>query len=174
MFRLPIPYVAAFLVALALAGIGRPGAETAKAEPLPPAMQAAWDAAAEWWGVAPTGCASLTVEVSAAAALTAEFPDTPPGYAVLGRATIPPGGGPPVACAVRLAVELLADPGELCQVARHEYVHILGLDHAPEGIMRAELETADAPDCYASRQRRKRPKHAKFRRGPAIRAGKAR
>lgn len=109
------------VVALMLA-LGSPAAATAA--PFGPAEEQAWAEAIIYWQRAPTLCTSITREVVEPASLE-----------TAGWATIP---SAPQPCLVLVRSGL--PPQELCWVVRHEYAHLLGLDHD-------DPELATLPAC---------------------------
>jgi hypothetical protein len=100
----------AFLLAAVLLALGASGA---RAAPFGPAEEQAYAEAEAFWGREPTLCTTIRKEV------------VPPGSIdAFGEATMPTG---PMPCELLIAEGL---SGEfLCSIVRHEYGHLLGLDH---------------------------------------------
>lgn len=115
--------LALYLIAAAVLGCPAP----AGAAPFTAELERDFGAAAEWWGRAPTGCSTLTLELVAEGSLDAEA-----------RATQPIAGEPPVPCVMQVEPPLpLARPCHTLEVVIHEYGHLLGEGHTddPASIM---------------------------------------
>lgn len=110
----------------------------ARAEPFPPALEADYAFAVDWWGATPSGCLSLELQLVNPAAI--------PGRG--GQATQPIEGTAPIPCEMDIATGISPNCFRR-EVILHEYGHLLGFGHvdAPSSIMSGTA----LPGCCAGK-----------------------